>query len=178
MALPFVLRRCLIVGLLAALACSAAADGPKQLWAKSFLGQKAPALQVEKWLTPAPDTAGKFVLVDFWATWCPPCRAAIAELNELKAKFGDRLVVIGLSDEPERTVAGFQAAARQGKPEWVINYAIAIDTAKRTKTEVQVVGIPHVMIMDPQGIVRWEGFPFLANDRLTPEAVAKILASP
>ena len=52
---------------------------------------------VEKWLTDAPDLNGKFVLVDMWATWCGPCRRSIPHLNELYAKFKDRLVVIGLS---------------------------------------------------------------------------------
>ena len=64
----------------------------KKLWAKSFLGKKAPEFAVEKWLTQEPDRKGKFVLVDFWATWCPTCRKAIPELNALRKKFGENSV--------------------------------------------------------------------------------------
>jgi thiol-disulfide isomerase/thioredoxin len=106
----------------------------KKIWAKSFLNQKAPDLIVEKWLTPEPDRRGKFVLIDFWATWCPPCRAAIPELNGYQQKFGDKLVVIGISDETE------DAVRRLETPK--INYAVAIDTQGRTKNAVGVTGIP------------------------------------
>jgi len=139
----------------------------KKIWAKSYLNQKAPDLVVEKWLTPKPDTSGKFVLIDFWATWCPPCREAIPELNAIKRKFGDRVVVIGISDEPEVTVR----ALKEPK----IDYSVAIDTQKRMKDKVEVTGIPHVMLIDPAGIVRWEGFPFLDGYELTPEVVADVL---
>ena len=43
----------------------------KQLWAKSFLNEKAPELTVETWISKKPDTEGKFVIIDFWATWKP-----------------------------------------------------------------------------------------------------------
>jgi len=142
----------------------------KKIWAKSFLNQKAPELVVEKWLGPEPDRKGKFVLVDFWATWCGPCRKAIPELNSLHKKFGDKLVVIGISDEPESKV--------QAMKEPKIEYFRAIDTQARTKKEVKVEGIPHVMIIDPQGIVRWEGFPLLQGYELTGEVVEDILKTP
>lgn len=141
--------------------------GQKKLWAKSFLNQKAPELVVEKWLTKEPDRKGKFVLIDFWATWCPPCRKAIPELNALHKKFGDKLVVIGLSDETEEKVKGLTDPK--------IEYASAIDTQKRMKKIIEVTGIPHVLLIDPQGIVRWEGFPFLDGNELTEKVVADIL---
>jgi cytochrome c biogenesis protein CcmG, thiol:disulfide interchange protein DsbE len=125
--------------------------------AKRFLNQKAPSLQVEKWLTEPPDTNGKFVLLDFWATWCGPCRHSIPELNHLHAKFKDRLVVVGLSDEPEQEVRKMQDPK--------IDYAIAIDTRHRTETEVEVKGIPHTMLIDPNGIVRFEGMPHYLSEK-------------
>ncbi len=152
-------------GLLAA-ASILAAD--KQLWAKSLLHQKAPDLVVEKWLTKEPDRAGKFVLVDFWATWCGPCRKAIPDLNAFHKKFGDKLVVIGLSDEPEAKVKGFT------NPK--IEYFSAIDTSARMKKQVEVKGIPHALLIDPKGIVRWEGFPLLNGHELTEKVVEDVLA--
>lgn len=145
-----------------------ASGAGKKLWAKSFLNEKAPDLIVEKWLTPEPDRSGKFVLIDFWATWCPPCREAIPELNDFYETFGDKLVVIGVSDETE------YAVRKLVNPR--IEYSVAIDTQARTKKAVGVTGIPHVLIIDPEGIVRWEGFPFLKGYTLNAKVVADILA--
>ena len=92
----------------------------KRLWAKSILNEKAPELVVEEWISQKPDTKGKFVLIDFWATWCGPCRKAIGELNELQKQFKDDLVVIGISDETADKVKGMASP--------VIEYYNGIDT--------------------------------------------------
>ncbi|MCL3779732.1 TlpA family protein disulfide reductase [Prolixibacteraceae bacterium JC049] len=139
----------------------------KQMWAKSFLNKKAPELVVEKWITQQPDVKGKFVLIDFWATWCGPCRKAIPEMNHFHKKFGDKLVVIGLSKEKEDKVRNF------ANPK--IEYFSAIDPKGRMARELEIKGIPHVILIDPQGIVRWEGFPGLKGHELTEEVVGKIL---
>jgi thiol-disulfide isomerase/thioredoxin len=122
-----------------------------QLSAKSIKGQPAPTLQVEKWLTPPPNSQGKFVLVDFWATWCGPCRQSIPHLNGLAKKFGDRLVVIGLSNEKESEVKAMKSPK--------LEYSVAIDTQARMMKAIEVRGIPHALIIDPAGIVRFEGHP-------------------
>lgn len=161
-----------IIACLAFLLCCLAgtaqeSNNGKQLWAKSFLNRKAPELKVEKWLTAQPDTRGKFVLIDFWATWCGPCRKAIPELNELQKQFKDRLVVIGISDEKEEKVKGMKEPA--------IAYSSAIDTQASMKKALEVKGIPHVILIDPQGIVRWEGFPLLEGHELTADVVKALI---
>jgi len=56
-----------------------------------------------------------------------------------------------------------------------VDYFIATDTQARTKKAVEVTGIPHVLIIDPRGIVRWEGFPFQPRFELTEKVVADII---
>jgi thiol-disulfide isomerase/thioredoxin len=139
----------------------------KPIWARSFLNQKAPPLYFEKWQSPPPNLQGKFLLVDFWATWCPVCRAAIPGLNAIQHDFGSRLVVIGLTHEPEEVVQ------RMVDPK--IEYYVAVDTQARTEKALEVTAIPHVLIIDPNGIVRWEGFPFQKGYELTGKVVADII---
>jgi len=139
----------------------------KKLWAKSILNQKAPKLEVEQWLSAVPDTKGKFVLIDFWATWCGPCRKVIPEMNEWHKKYNDKLVIIGVSDEKAEIVK----KAKEIK----IDYFSAIDTKARLKKQLEVQGIPHCILLDPDGIVRWEGFPTLEGHELTDDVVADII---
>jgi len=158
-----------VVALLGFAIMTGEAEEPaKKLWAKSVLGQKAPELVVEKWLTAEPDTKGKFVLIDFWATWCGPCRRAIPELNKFQKQFGEKLVVIGISDEKEEVVR------KMASP--VVEYASAIDTQGRMKKLLEVKGIPHVIVVDPQGVVRWEGYPLLEGFELTEAVIKDLLA--
>ena len=140
----------------------------KRIWARSFLFAEAPKLVVEKWLSEKPETKGKYVLIEFWATWCGPCRRSIPLLNKFHAKYGDELVVIGISDETEADVRKLKCPK--------IEYYSAIDTQGRTKKAVGVWGIPHVLIIEPGGAVVWQGFPLLKDYELTEDIIEKILA--
>lgn len=132
---------------------------PHQITAKSFLNQPSPPVIAEKWLSPMPTTAGKFVLVEFWSSSCEPCRNTIPELNALQQTFKDRLAVVGLSDESE-------VDARK-MTETQIEFASAIDTQRRAMIAFEVERIPHAVLVDPKGIVRFEGHPrFLDEAKL------------
>jgi thiol-disulfide isomerase/thioredoxin len=144
----------------------------KTLYAKNdFRGKKAPEFYVQQWLNrTGVDTKGKVVLIDFWATWCGPCRALIPELNEFNKKFADKLVVIGVSDEPAETVQKFMK-------DTPMDYAVAIDTSKKMSSAIGVQGIPHCIIMSPDGIVRWQGFPGSDEDKLTEQVIQQIISA-
>lgn len=152
---------------ISAAAVAQESNNGKKLWARSILNQKAPALVVEKWISTQPDIKGKFILVDFWATWCGPCRRYIPDLNDIQQKYADRLVVVGLSDETQEKVEAFS------NPK--ITYFEAIDTRARMKDKLAVEGIPHAILIDPNGVVRWEGFPLLQGNELTDTVVARLL---
>lgn len=139
----------------------------KKMWAKSFIGQKAPAIEVEGWITEPGDLKGKYILVDIWATWCGPCRKGIPELNEWQKKFSDKLVIIGISNEPKEKVEPYASEH--------IEYANGFDTQSRVKNELKVTGIPHIILINPEGIVIWEGFPKLPGYELTTEVLHDLI---
>jgi len=143
----------------------------KRIWAKSILWDKAPELVVEKWLNEKPETKGKYLLIEFWATWCPPCRRSLPILNRFHEKFKDELVVIAVSDETEEAVRRLEA--EKGP---IHQFYSAIDTQKRMKDYCGVFGIPHAIIVEPGGFVVWEGFPLLKNYELTEALIERILA--
>ena len=86
---------------------------------------------------------GKVVIVNFWATWCPPCRAEIPDLVALQEKYRDHLQVIGISED-ETPVAGVRAFASEHK----INYPIVMTTPEIAKMFPAVSALPTSFILD------------------------------
>ncbi len=141
----------------------------KELYAKLDLrGKRAPDFHVEKWLTKEPSRKGKTVLIDFWATWCPPCRELIPELSQWQKTYKDDLVVIGVSDEDADKLDTFIKSNN-------VDYAIATDTKAKMKKFLNVSGIPHVLVISSDGIVRWQGFPLAEKDPLTEDKLKQII---
>jgi len=95
------------------------ADGGKQIWALSCAFTDAPPLEVAKWLTDKPETEGKFVIIEFWRTWCGACKRMTPLMNTLHRKFGDELVVIGITGETEEQVKAYKGPKKE--------YALALD---------------------------------------------------
>src|SRR4029079_7901937 len=73
------------------------------------------------------DLRGKGVLINFWATWCPPCRAEIPDLIKLQDKYRDKLVVVGISEDevPPDEVKAFVVAQKMNSPVAMTNPALA-----------------------------------------------------
>jgi thiol-disulfide isomerase/thioredoxin len=97
------------------------------------------------------DWNGKVVLVNFWATWCPPCLAEIPDLIALQNKYRDQLVVVGISeDEIAPAQVKHFADDRQ------INYPIAMTTPELQARFTGIVALPTTFVLDPEGRIAYK----------------------
>jgi peroxiredoxin len=88
---------------------------------------------------------GKIVLVNFWATWCPPCRKEMPDLQSLFDQYkGKGLIVLSISDEPQSKVQPFVES--QG-----ITYPVLLDPGRKVNELYQVEGIPKSFVYDRDG---------------------------
>lgn len=114
-----------------------------------FASSKAPAWSLKGLdgeVVKSSDFAGKVVILDFWATWCPPCRAEIPGFIELQKKYGEKgLVVVGISldDGPE--------GVRRFASQLEVKYPLVMGDEKVTKDYGGVSVIPTTFVIDRQG---------------------------
>jgi peroxiredoxin len=91
------------------------------------------------------DLKGKVVLVNFWATWCPPCRKEMPDLQALYDKYKDQgLVVLSISDEEAAKVSPFISDKK-------INYPVLLDPGRKATEALIVDGIPKSFVYDREG---------------------------
>jgi thiol-disulfide isomerase/thioredoxin len=103
------------------------------------------------------DFRGKVVLVDVWATWCPPCRKSLPEVAELQKAGGDRYVVLPIS--VDRGGWGDVTPFLAQNPQLGLT-AFVPDDAKALDAFGEISGIPTTLIIDRQGklVQRWSGY--------------------
>ena len=94
------------------------------------------------------DLRGKVTLVNFWATWCGPCRAEIPDLIQLQARYPDHLQVIGVSADEGPVLVVEDFATQFG-----INYPIVMSTPELNRAFPGVRALPTSFIVDPEGRV-------------------------
>jgi cytochrome c biogenesis protein CcmG/thiol:disulfide interchange protein DsbE len=90
---------------------------------------------------------GKVLVIDFWATWCPPCREAIPELIAMKKKYGPRgfdIVGISMDENPARVVPPFIE-------HYGINYPVVMADAQVSSDFGGIFGLPTTFIVDRDG---------------------------
>jgi peroxiredoxin len=91
------------------------------------------------------DLRGKVVLLNFWATWCPPCRKEMPDLETLYERFGSKgFVVLGISDEEAATVEPF---IRERK----VSFPVLLDPGRKVNDAFVVEGIPKSFVYDRDG---------------------------
>jgi thiol-disulfide isomerase/thioredoxin len=128
-----------------------------------FPGSTVPFPDVAHWIkgsAPSGFETGRTYVVEFWATWCGPCRSSMPHISKVQEQYADRgVTVLGISDEDESTVREFLA-----KPEWdeKTKYTLGTDPDASTKDQymkpAQQRGIPCSFIVK-DGVVQWIGHP-------------------
>jgi thiol-disulfide isomerase/thioredoxin len=152
----------------------ALADGA---WAKgTLLGNPAPDIAFT-WVSndgtqkSFADFKGKVVMIDFWATWCGPCRAVFPKMAQLADRYkGHDVVILGLTslqgfhiDESNQRIDTKDDPAKESglMPGFMkamgVNWTIAFGDKSCFNPDFGVQGIPHVAIIDAKGVVRYNG---------------------
>ena len=115
-----------------------------------------------EWIKGGPVTTfekGKIYVVEFWATWCGPCKVSIPHLTEIQKKFKDKgVIVIGISNEDPATVKPF--VKNMGDQ---MDYNVAVDVQGQAQKDYMQAfnknGIPQAFIINGNGKIVWEGHP-------------------
>src|SRR5699024_4217588 len=109
---------------------------------------------------------GKYVVLDFWATWCAPCLASVPHMNKLQKKFQNKanLQFISISNEkPQRIKEILQ--------EFDFNSYVVTDTTRTTQSAFKITVLPTTILLDNQGLVQWRGQP----EELTVQILTRFL---
>ncbi len=137
------------------------------------LGAPAPSVKVVKWLKGKElkkFEPGKVYVVEFWATWCGPCKQSIPHLTELAHKYKDKVSFNGISiweeSQPEPTEQALLARVDKFVKDWgpKMDYNVGSGGSKATMAQTWMAaagqgGIPSAFIVDQQGRVAWVGHP-------------------
>jgi cytochrome c biogenesis protein CcmG, thiol:disulfide interchange protein DsbE len=116
------------------------------------VGEPAPEFRLER-LSGGPlalaDLRGRPVIVNFWASWCPPCRREVPDLDEAARQHGDSgLAVVAINLDEERAAVQRYAAALE------LTLTIGLDQGGRVSALYNVVALPTSFFVERQGIVR------------------------
>lgn len=132
------------------------------------VGDPSPGLKLAKFVKGDAVTAplkDNVTVVEFWATWCGPCRAGMPHISDLQREYGDDVRFIGVTRESENVVTEFLAAVGPSGKTWdeVIDYRLALDDGGWTNNAymkaANQTGIPCAFIVGRDGVVDWIGHP-------------------
>jgi len=122
---------------------------PPKTEAGGLVGKPAPAFSLKSLDGKTVDLAsfkGKPVVLDFWATWCPPCRELAPSVQKLHKEMGDKVAVVGMASDDEAAVRDFV------KKEGLTMTQLIADEAVSKAYGVE--GIPTTVFIDKDGVVR------------------------
>lgn len=93
------------------------------------------------------DLKGKKVMLNFWATWCPPCKAEMPEMEQFSKQIGDDTVILAVNIDPQLDVKGF---VNENK----ITFPVLLDAEDKVNETYQIISIPTTYFIDSNGIIQ------------------------
>lgn len=143
------------------------------------VGDPAPALQIGTWVKGEPVTEfheGHVYVVEFWATWCPPCRKSIPHLTELQKKHKDAVTIVGISAQDMRGETLDKVRSFVAENAETMDYTVAFDDGSKTNEAYMVAarqrGIPTAFVVDQRGRLAWIGHPLMGLDDVLDQVLA------
>lgn len=157
--------RALLLALALAGAAACAAPAPADDRCEAVMGQYAPLIELA-WLDGSAPSGleslrGRVVLLEFWRTWCGPCRQQVRHLNELHGRYeADGLVTVAVSDEAPELL-------RRTAEELGVTYATARSVDESAEALYGIRSVPRAFLIDRAGVLVWVGHPAtLEEERL------------
>lgn len=114
------------------------------------IGMKAPDFELQNLqgeTVKLSDFQGKKIMLNFWATWCPPCKAEMPDIQKFYTEKGDEIVILAVNIDPQYDVAGFAEKIR-------VNFPILLDEDEKAAEAYQILTIPTTFFIDEKGIIR------------------------
>lgn len=145
-----------------------------------MVGDAAPAFSIESWVKGEPFTGfekGRVYVVEFWATWCLPCRESMPHLTKVQEQFKDRVTVVGITSSESNGLEDVVPFVEKNSE--VMGYTVAWDNNGKTdaawRKAAGQTSIPSAFIVDGDGKIAWVGHPMYPAGEMD-EVLAKVVA--
>ncbi|MBP3039966.1 TlpA family protein disulfide reductase [Bacillaceae bacterium Marseille-Q3522] len=114
------------------------------------IGEKAPDFTLENLQGDSvrlSDFRGKTVMLNFWATWCPPCKAEMPDMEKFHKEAGEKVVILAVNMDTYNDVQGFAE-------EIGVSFPILLDNKNEVNKAYKILAIPTTYFIDKEGYIK------------------------